>query len=66
MNPEKNFGRPGNLITVIRLSGRPKFENLILKKSFHVMEHLLDLIGGRDSLAASGMGDYDGINRFNL
>lgn len=40
-------------------------ENQSLKKSFHVMEHLLDLIGGRDSLAASGMGDYDGINRFN-
>ena len=40
-------------------------ENLSLKKSFHVMEHLLDLIGGRDNLAESRMSDYDGINRFN-
>ena len=40
-------------------------ENLSLKKSFHVMEHLLDLIGGRDFLAESGLSDYDGINRFN-
>ena len=40
-------------------------ENLSLKKSVHVMEHLLDLIGGRDFLEKSGMTDYDGVNRFN-
>ncbi len=39
-------------------------ENLSLKKSFRVMEHLLELIGGRDALAGSGSDDYDGINRF--
>ena len=40
-------------------------ENLSLKKSFHVMEHLLHLIGGRDFLEESGLDDYDGINRFS-
>ncbi len=40
-------------------------ENLSLKKSFRVMEHLLDLIGGRDFLETSGLSDYDGVNRFN-
>ena len=40
-------------------------ENLSLKKSFHVMEHLLDLIGGRDFLEKSGSDDYDGVNRFD-
>lgn len=40
-------------------------ENRSLKKSIRVMDHLLDLIGGRDFLEKSGMSDYDGINRFN-
>jgi len=40
-------------------------ENLSLKKSFRVMEHLLDLIGGKDFLEKSGTDDYDGVNRFN-
>lgn len=40
-------------------------ENLSLKKSFRVLEHLMDLIGGRDALEKSGLADYDGINRFN-
>ena len=40
-------------------------ENLSLKKSIRVMDHLLDLIGGRDFLEKSGMTDYDGINRFS-
>ena len=40
-------------------------ENLSLRKSFRVMEHLLDLIGGRDALEHSGSSEYDGINRFN-
>ena len=40
-------------------------ENRSLKKSFRVMEHLLDLIGGRDALEKSGLSDYDGVNRFN-
>ena len=40
-------------------------ENLSLKKSIRVMDHLLDLIGGRDILEKSGMTDYDGINRFS-
>ena len=39
-------------------------ENLSLKKSFRVMEHLLELIGGREALAGSGSDDYDGFNRF--
>ena len=39
-------------------------ENVSPRKSFLVMEHLLDLIGGRDFLEKSGMSDYDGINRF--
>lgn len=30
-----------------------------------VMEHLLDLIGGRAFLSESSLADYDGINRFN-
>ena len=40
-------------------------ENLNLKKSIRVMEHLLDLIGGKDFLEQSGMDDYNGIDRFN-
>ncbi len=40
-------------------------ETRSLKKSFRVMEHLLDLIGGRDFLKKSGSDDYDGVNRFN-
>ena len=40
-------------------------ENLNLKKSIRVMEHLLDLIGGKDFLEQSGMDDYNGIERFD-
>ncbi len=40
-------------------------ENLSLKKSFRVMEHLLELSGGRDALEHSGSSEYDGIDRFN-
>lgn len=36
-----------------------------LKKSVKVMDHLLDLIGGRDHLRDSRSSDYDGVNRFN-
>ena len=40
-------------------------ENLSLAKSFRVMEHLLELIGGRNALEHSSSSEYDGINRFN-
>ena len=39
--------------------------NLNIRKSMKVMEHLIDLIGGRDKLAESGFSDYEGIARFN-
>lgn len=35
------------------------------RQSLKVLEHLLDLIGGRDFLEESRLADYDGINRFN-
>ena len=38
--------------------------NSTTKKSLKVMEHLLDLIGGRDRLAESDFEEYDGIGRF--
>lgn len=38
---------------------------LNIHKSLKVMEHLVELIGGRDCLADSRFSDYDGINRFN-
>ena len=39
--------------------------NRSIRKSLKVLEHLLDLIGGRDFLENSRLSDYDGINRFN-
>ncbi len=39
--------------------------NLNLRKSMKVLEHLLDLIGGRDFLERSRLADYDGIDRFS-
>ena len=39
--------------------------NLNIRKSMKVLEHLLDLIGGRDFLEKSRLSDYDGINRFS-
>lgn len=39
--------------------------NLDPRKGLRVLEHLVDLIGGRDFLAESRLADYDGINRFN-
>ena len=36
-----------------------------MRKSLKYMEHLLDLIGGRDFLKDSRASDYDGISRFN-
>ena len=38
--------------------------NRTTRQSLKVLEHLLDLIGGRDELAESDFEDYDGINRF--
>ena len=39
--------------------------NLNVHKSLKVLDHLVDLIGGRDNMAKSSRADYDGINRFN-
>ena len=39
--------------------------NLNIRKSMKVLEHLLDLTGGRDFLEKSKLADYDGINRFS-
>ena len=39
--------------------------NLNFRKSLKVLEHLVDLIGGRDFLESSGMSDYDGLGRFS-
>ena len=39
--------------------------NLNIRKSLNVLDHLLDLIGGRDHLVDSSLAVYDGIGRFN-
>ena len=39
--------------------------NLNVHKSLKVLNHLVDLIGGKDCLADSSLADYDGSNRFN-
>ena len=41
------------------------FSSRSIHRSVKAMEHLLDLIGGRDLLEESRMSDYDGVGRFN-
>ncbi len=39
--------------------------NLDMHKSLKVMDHLVELMGGREYLADSSFADFDGISRFN-